>query len=151
VIFLDIQEIFQGNFPEPILTSAAEATLLESEVADSPSLLIKITDDQEVQSLNSQFRGMDKTTDVLSFPADFLDPDLDSRYLGDVVISYPRADEQALKRGHTVEAELQLLVVHGILHLVGFDHGDPEEKKIMWTLQSRILSRLGLDIQVEEN
>ncbi len=150
MILITVQEDLIAKIDDPILTSAVEAVLLIANVEDSPSLSIRITDDQEIQTLNNQFRGFDKPTDVLSFEADFTDPDLESRYLGDVVISYPRAAAQADQRGHSADQELQLLVVHGILHLLGFDHAEPEEKERMWALQAQALERLGLDIQVEE-
>jgi len=151
VILITVQDNFRELIADQILKSAAETVLLECGLPDSPSLLIKITDDEELNTLNLKYRGIDKTTDVLSFPADFEDPDLESRYVGDVVIAFPRAEEQAQKRGHFVEAELQLLVVHGTLHLLGYDHGDKTEKKEMWSIQSRILEKLGLDIEVEDN
>jgi len=150
VILITVQENFRELVSDQILNSAAETVLLECDVLDSPSLLIRITDDEELQSLNLQYRGIDKPTDVLSFPADFTDPDLESRYLGDIVISYFRAEEQAQKRGHFIEAELQLLVVHGLLHLLGYDHGDMMDKEEMWSIQSRILAKLGLDIDIED-
>ncbi|MCK5793667.1 MAG: rRNA maturation RNase YbeY [Anaerolineales bacterium] len=151
MILITVQDNFRELIADQILKSAAETVLLECGLPDSPSLLIRITDDEELNTLNLKYRGIDKTTDVLSFPADFEDPDLESRYVGDVVIAFPRAEEQAQKRGHFVEAELQLLVVHGTLHLLGYDHGDKTEKKEMWSIQSRILEKLGLDIEVEDN
>jgi probable rRNA maturation factor len=150
VILITIQEDFRELITDQILTRAAEMVLHECEVLDFPSLLIRITDDEELKALNLQYRGINGTTDVLSFPADFTDPDLESRYLGDVVIAYPRAAEQAQKRGHFVEAEVQLLVVHGVLHLLGYNHGDRKEKEEMWSLQSRILEKLDLNIEVED-
>lgn len=150
MILITVQDNFRELIADQILKSAAEAVLLECGLPDSPSLLIRITDDEELNTLNLKYRGIDKTTDVLSFPADFEDPDLESRYVGDVVIAFPRAEEQAQKRGHFVEAELQLLVVHGTLHLLGYDHGDKPEKEEMWSIQSRILKKLGLDIEVED-
>jgi len=149
VILITVQEKFREKIADQVLYSAAEAALVFDPEADSPSLSIRITDDEEVQTLNLQYRGIDKPTDVLSFPTDFTDPDLESRYLGDVVISWPRADEQAQNRGHETAGEVQLLVVHGILHLLGYDHGEKEDKEEMWSLQSRILEKLGLDIEVE--
>jgi len=151
VILITVQDNFRELIADQILKSAAETVLLECGLPDSPSLLIRITDDEELNTLNLKYRGIDKTTDVLSFPADFEDPDLESRYVGDVVIAFPRAEEQAQKRGHFVEAELQLLVVHGTLHLLGYDHGDKTEKNEMWSIQSRILEKLGLDIEIEDN
>ncbi len=150
MILIIVHDDFRDLVADQILTSAAEKVLLECTVLDSPSLLIRITDDGELKSLNHQYRGINITTDVLSFPTDFTDPDLESRYLGDVVISYARAEEQAQKGGHLVEAELQLLVVHGVLHLLGYDHGDLNEKEEMWSIQSRILEKLGLDIEIED-
>ena len=150
MILITVHEKFREAVNDQVLTSAAEAALHAAEIQDSPSLSIRITDDDEIRSLNDQYRGIDKATDVLSFSADFTDPDIDSRYLGDIVISFLQAEEQATKRGHLVDEELQLLVIHGILHLMGFDHADPDEKDRMWELQGRILSKLGLDIQVED-
>lgn len=150
MILITVQDKFREEINDQVLTSAAEAALHAADIQDSPSLSIRITDDEEIRSLNDQYRGIDKATDVLSFSADFTDPDIDSRYLGDIVISFMRAEEQAVKRGHHVDEELQLLVVHGILHLLGFDHADPDEKERMWELQGKILSALELDIQIED-
>ncbi|NQS92423.1 MAG: rRNA maturation RNase YbeY [Chloroflexi bacterium] len=150
MILITVNEPYRNLIIDQILFSAAELTLQQSQVEDSPSLSVRITDNKEIKKLNLQFRGFNIITDVLSFPTDFIDPDLDSRYLGDVVISYPQAETQALNRGHTVEAELQLLVIHGVLHLLGYDHGNEIEKGKMWTLQEKILEILGLNIQVEE-
>ena len=150
MILITVQEKFRQLIADQILCSAAEAVLLEVDVTDSPSLSVRITDDEELQSLNLKYRGIDKPTDVLSFPTDFTDPDLEGRYLGDVVISHSRAKEQAQRRGHKIEEELQLLVVHGVLHLLGYDHRDKKEKEELWSLQSCILEKLGLDIEVEE-
>lgn len=104
-----------------------------------------------MKELNSRFLQVDQTTDVLAFPADFHDPDTDGPYLGDVVISYPQAESQAEAGGHQVEDELQLLTVHGVLHLLGYDHLDPEEKAAMWGLQDQVLNALNLDLSVEED
>ena len=97
MILITVQDNFRELIADQLLSSAAEAVLHECEVLDSPSLMVKVTDDEELRSLNQQYRGIDKTTDVLSFPTDFIDPDLESRYLGDIVISYSRAEEQAQK------------------------------------------------------
>jgi len=83
---------------------------------------------------------------VLSFPAGDLDPDSEELYLGDVVISVPRALAQASAAGHPYLEEMQLLVVHGVLHLLGHDHGEPDEKQRMWDLQRKVLSHLGCSI-----
>jgi probable rRNA maturation factor len=73
-----------------------------------------------------------------------MDPETSVPYLGDVVISVPRAAAQAREAGHSLEAEAQLLVIHGVLHLLGHDHAEAQEKDRMWAAQAEILERLGL-------
>jgi probable rRNA maturation factor len=105
-----------------------------------------ITDDPEIRHMNKRFRGVDAPTDVLAFPSEeadgFVSPAELPSHLGDVVISYPRAVEQALEAGHRTERELALLVVHGLLHLLGYDHRDEEGRAGMWAAQDRILQQL---------
>jgi probable rRNA maturation factor len=150
VIQIFVQDDFRDLTSDQLLSTAAEATLRLCGMESPPSLSIRVSDDQELMELNQRYRGMDQPTDVLSFSADFMDPDLGTRYLGDVVISYPRAEEQASRRGHQTGEELQLLVVHGVLHLLGYDHASPAEKARMWSLQQQVLEELDLDIQVED-
>ena len=115
-------------------------------------LSVVLTDDQQLRELNRDYLGIDAPTDVLSFPASEKDPESGEAYLGDILISVERAAQQAEAAGHPVEAELQLLVVHGVLHLLGHDHAEPEEKARMWAAQSEILKSLGLgDIEVRES
>jgi len=109
-------------------------------------ITIILTDDAQIHELNKQYRGIDAPTDVLSFPSGDTDPDSKRLYLGDVVISYPRAQAQAEAGGHPVEAELQLLVVHGVLHLSGYDHVEEQGKSEMRAAQADILVLLGCDI-----
>jgi probable rRNA maturation factor len=92
--------------------------------------------------LNRQYLGVDAPTDVLSFPVGEVDPESEALYLGDILISYPQALAQAEAAGHPVQAELQLLVVHGTLHLLGYDHAEEDEKTLMWKAQDEILARL---------
>jgi probable rRNA maturation factor len=130
-------------FPADLLERAAGAALEFMEAPDA-DLTIAVVDDDRIRGLNRDFLGHDAPTDVLSFPAGELDPDTSRRYLGDIVISLRRAAEQAGDRGHSVEAEMQLLVIHGILHLLGLDHAASAEKKRMWAVQAQILQRLGI-------
>jgi len=150
VIVVVVADQFRELVKDQVLCAAAEIALQFSGVDDSPSLSIRITDDSEIQDLNNRYRGVDKVTDVLSFGDDFDDPDLESRYLGDIVISYPRAEEQAQKRGHQPVEEIQLLIIHGVLHLLGYDHSEEAKKSQMWSLQKLILDQLGLDIVIED-
>ena len=138
-------------FPQNLLEGAANAALAhESESLDS-ELSIVLTDDARLQQLNRDYLGIDAPTDVLSFPASETDPETGARYIGDILISMPRAQSQAATAGHPLESEVQLLVVHGVLHLLGHDHAEPEEKTRMWAAQAEILETLGLgNIQIRE-
>ena len=107
---------------------------------------VVLTGDEQLRELNAQYLGIDSPTDVLSFPSGEVDPDTQELYLGDVIISLPRAALQAAAGGHAVEDELALLVVHGMLHLLGHDHADADEKALMWSKQAEILDRLGCSI-----
>ena len=107
-------------------------------------LSIVLTDDAQLHQLNREYLGVDAPTDVLSFPASETDPETGAPYLGDVLISIPRAEVQARSAGHPLDAELQLLVEHGVLHLLGYDHAEPEVKTRMWSAQGEVLKTLGL-------
>jgi probable rRNA maturation factor len=135
----------QQDFLESaLLERAARFTLdLEPDSADA-DITIVLTDDAQLQELNREYLGVDAPTDVLSFPASETDPETGAAYLGDILISIPRATQQAQAAGHPVEAEVQLLVVHGTLHLLGHDHAEAEEKARMWKAQAEVLERLGL-------
>ena len=103
-----------------------------------------LTGDAQIQALDRDFLGKNAPTDVLSFPACETDPETGRRYLGDIIISVPRAEAQSMAAGHPLEAELSLLVVHGVLHLLGHDHAGVVEKKRMWAAQKEALTRLGI-------
>lgn len=109
---------------------AVELTLeLEETVGRSVALLL--TDDREIHELNLEFRGKDKPTDVLAFALDEAEGPVFSPHLGDVAISVERAAEQAESRRVSLDSELELLAVHGTLHLLGYDHAEPEEARVM--------------------
>jgi probable rRNA maturation factor len=136
---------------EPLLEQAALAALKHQSAPEDATLTIVLTDDDQLQALNRDYLGIDASTDVLSFPSDETDPETGSPYLGDILLSIPRAANQAESAGHSLEAESQLLVVHGVLHLMGHDHAEAEEKDRMWQAQAEILAQLGLaDIQIRE-
>jgi probable rRNA maturation factor len=138
-------------FSEDLLRRAVSAALLQqSETLDS-ELTIVLTGDNRLHELNRDYLGVDAPTDVLSFPASETDPETGARYLGDILISLARARAQAEAAGHPLESEVQLLVVHGVLHLLGHDHAQSGEKTRMWQAQAEILEGLGLgQIQIRE-
>lgn len=148
------------DFRDTALLERAALITLESVTPLNPDLgtesahadmTIVLTDDRQLHELNLDYLGVDSPTDVLSFPAGEVDPETEAFYLGDIAISLPRAAGQAQAGGHPVEAEAQLLVVHGTLHLLGYDHSTDEEKVVMWAEQAKVLERLGLSrIQIQE-
>jgi probable rRNA maturation factor len=139
------------SFPEELLERAAYAALEHEDESREAELSIVLTDNEHMQELNLNYLGIDAPTDVLSFPASETDPESGVRYIGDILISIPRAQSQADAAGHPIELEVQLLVVHGVLHLLGHDHAEPVEKDRMWKAQLEILNSLGLgDIQIRE-
>jgi probable rRNA maturation factor len=147
MINLQVSESLQDS-PLELLTrsdffeNAAQQALIYLGKGESAELTVVLTDDAQVQELNRQFRDVDAPTDVLSFPAGEVDPDTGNLYLGDLIISIPRAQAQASAEDHPLEDELRLLVVHGVLHLLGHDHADEQEKAAMWAVQTEILARL---------
>jgi probable rRNA maturation factor len=134
---------------------AALATLMHQLPDEACEVVIVITDDASLEELNRRFRGVPQTTDVLAFADDTRGPFSGGaagfpRYLGDIVISLDRACAQAEEAGGTLEDELQVLTVHGTLHLLGYDHADAHEKEQMWAHQSDILRLLQVDIPLPE-
>lgn len=104
-----------------------------------PELTLRITGDRELRRLNRRFLGEDRATDVLSFPAGGPGP-----YLGDVALSWPAVTRQAAEHGHPAEVEAALLVVHGLLHLLGWDHAEQAEERSMTRLTLAALARSGI-------
>jgi probable rRNA maturation factor len=142
-------QVVAAEWLERVVT---KVLLSESQPPDR-GLTLVITDDDRIQELNRLYRDVDEPTDVLSFPAQeqtpsedgtpvepaFITPGEVDPYLGDIIISYPTAQAQAAAQGHPVEDELALLVVHGCLHLLGYDHAEEAERARMWERQDVIL------------
>lgn len=151
MIFVETQYDLTPELLEALVTKAAQTALHHQSAPGDASLTVVLTDDDQLHSLNREYLGVDAATDVLSFPADETDPETGLAYLGDILISVPRAASQAEAAGHALEAEAQLLAVHGVLHLMGHDHAEAGEKARMWQAQAEILTQLGLaDIQIRE-
>ena len=140
------------DFPGALIERAAHLALKHQKKSLQVNLSVVLTDSRKLRKLNRDYLGIDAPTDVLSFPASELDPETGARYIGDILISVPYAAKSAKKAGHPLEAELQLLVVHGVLHLLGHDHARLREKARMWKAQREILTQLGLgEIQIRED
>ena len=123
--------------------------LRASGVAQPAEVDVLLTGDEEVRRLNRQYRRVDGTTDVLSFALDESEAAFPGEpggppSLGQVVVSYPRAVAQAREYGHSLEREVAFLIVHGLLHLLNFDHEKPTDEARMTQAQEAILSALGI-------
>jgi probable rRNA maturation factor len=156
---LDIQvdEEYEDLVDAVDLKNVVAATLHRHarELGAAVEITLRITSDEEIQSLNRMYRGIDAATDVLSFAAHEAGEDEPplalpaelaaelERHLGDIVISYPYAKRQAGQFGNSVASELRLLAIHGTLHLLGYDHAEPGEEEAMWAEQEAILTPYG--------
>ena len=133
---------------EKVLTKGAELQKVRSDAEIS----VLICDADVIQELNRDYRGVDAPTDVLSFALNEGEDDVpeEETELGDIVINLDRAAAQAEEFGHSREREVAYLSVHGFLHILGYDHYDPEEKKAMRAAEEEILSACGLERIVTE-
>lgn len=143
VILVSIGERFAASVSEERLATIARR-VLESEGASPAELSITVTDDETVRSLNREYAGEDAVTDVLSFSQregeEFATPPGRTPPLGEVVIAYPQALRQAAA---SVDEELARLLIHGTLHLLGYDHAEPEEERRMRTREEELAGTLG--------
>lgn len=119
------------------------------EIEPNAEVSLVLADDEYIRNLNKQYRGKDCATDVLSFALNEGDePDIVDGpaevLLGDIVISLETATRQAAEFGHTLERELAFLTVHGMLHLLGYDHETPEEQQEMRAEEEHVLTLLGI-------
>ena len=149
-----IRRGWKSHFDVESLRQLIEATLAAQKVSAPVELGLVITDDETVRRLNRQHRGLDETTDVLAFaltemalplPQDstpFIMPPDGMLHLGEVIISCTQALRQAEEHGHSLEEELALLIVHGVLHLLGHDHANPEGERRMRAAETEVLRRV---------
>ena len=109
---------------------------------NNPLLNVVIVDNNKIKEINKEYRGIDAVTDVISFAFEEVDDvKYDSiRFLGEIYISYERCKEQASEFGHSVRREFSYLAVHGLLHLLGYDHMSEDDKKVMRALEEEILN-----------
>jgi probable rRNA maturation factor len=150
MIHIEITHPFSSQLGGEEIERAALVSMQHAAPDSDFDITIKITDDTAIQDLNNSFRGIDQPTDVLSFEAGELDPETGRTYLGDIIISCQQAERQARAGGHDVMDEIQLLVIHGLLHLLGYDHDTGKKKSRMWKAQKEILSMLDININLPD-
>lgn len=132
-----------GNWPSDAVVADAGRLLTHAELAHAELSLV-LCDDAFIRALNRQWRGIDDATDVLSFAmGEGEDADLHAEVLGDIVISMDTAARQAAELGHGVPEEVRVLLVHGFLHLLGYDHIEPDDAVEMAAAEARLLAMLG--------
>lgn len=153
-IFIEENDTDINGLRDQMEKAAERATELEGLPSANCQLSVTFVEPEEIHELNSEYRGVDRVTDVLSFPQ--YDPDdlayytenpdetPDELMLGDVVICMAKAEEQAEEYGHSIERELIYLFTHSVLHLLGYDHEEPEDKKIMRSREEEIMEWLGI-------
>ncbi len=141
------KEVYDRDITKKYIKEITKKILKELNL-NNVEISIILTDDETIRKLNKEWRGKDKPTDVLSFPMDMEKPP-GYRYhlLGDVIISIPYAKRQAKEIGYSPREEVLRLLIHGILHLLGYDHETSEEDaKRMFSLQDKIFSKLSSEV-----
>lgn len=147
-----IDEGFERHIEAGWLQGIAERVLIAQGVSSNAELSLVITGQEKIQELNRNYRGKDEPTDVLAFammPVEerkedisFVTPPDGMLHLGEVIISYSQAAIQAEERLHSVKREIAILLIHGVLHLLGYEHDKPELECEMRARESEILSRI---------
>ncbi|MDP6647030.1 MAG: rRNA maturation RNase YbeY [Dehalococcoidales bacterium] len=153
-INVSIKEKFTGCPRVGWLRNVVRRVLVSQKIDTKIELSLVITGQEEIHQLNFTYLGRDRPTDVLSFPmltesrskygnrAYFVTAPDNKKHLGEVIISYPQAASQAREHHHPVEREMAILIIHGILHLLGFDHKKTALKQDMQRLETKILGSL---------
>ncbi len=150
-----VHEAFQDNFNLDKWQQLVEHILVTQGVVSSAELSVVITDSEKMMALNKQYRDANEQTDVLAFSTrestdnnevPFVQPPNGILHLGEIVICYPQALMQAKEHGHSTNREIALLIIHGILHLLGFDHNTAELERQMRTREYAILKSIGKEV-----
>ena len=148
---IHIEEPFTHLVDKEWLGKAVETTLAATGVGELVDIGLVIASDDTVRDLNRSYRGVDASTDVLAFALSISSSDDSEQFalppdnilhLGEVIISYHQAQRQAEEQHHSVERELALLVAHGVLHLLGYDHEKPEAEQSMRAMEVRIMEAI---------
>jgi len=145
-----IEKPFAGLVSRQWLRQAVKLTLVHTGISSPVELGLVIAGDDTVHELNRDYRNVDRTTDVIAFSLSergldnqpFITPPDNVIHLGEVVVSYPQAKRQAHEQRHSLERELALLVAHGVLHLLGYDHELPEQAEKMRAMEARVLDAI---------
>jgi len=141
-MYIELTDLTNSNADTNRIKSLADFSLRSLGIHPESELSISLVDMEEMSSLHMRWLDESGPTDVLSFPMDELKPNSSSDgpgILGDIVLCPEYAKKQAVEIGHSLQDELEVLVVHGVLHLLGFDHRESDEKTMMFSRQDEIL------------
>lgn len=151
IFFSDEQEkLTPPEDIEALIERCTRAALEEEGITEDAQVSVTLVDNDTIRELNNEHRGIDRATDVLSFPLGDddsfdTDPETGAILLGDIVISLERAEEQAKEYGHSFYREVAFLITHSLFHLLGYDHVNGEdEEKLMFGKQEKVLEKLGI-------
>ena len=154
-IDIQVSPMFSKSIAKSWIDKVMKQVIEKEYGSKNIELGIVITDDEVMKSLNMKFMGYDETTDVLAFPmedtlnseqqGDIQFPAISGQnfQMGEILISYPQAKKQAFYAKTTIKGEILLLLVHGFLHLIGYDHAYPIDKENMWKKQDEIIATIG--------
>ena len=157
IIDVEVFQAFKRRLSNAWLQRVVEQALDTHGEGRPMSISLAIADDETVHRLNREYRGLDETTDVLAFPlwesrededtgeGDIFPPTEEEAPVGEIVISYPQAARQARDGKRVIKAEMALLIVHGVLHLLGYDHADAQEESRMWAKQDQVLAKIPIE------
>jgi len=146
----ELSQAWRREIPaiEKLCRSAVNAVFDTTGLLDqTPEISIALADNDAVHALNRDYRGMDKPTNVLSFPSgeDAVPPEADMIMLGDIILAFETVREEAADQNKPIKNHTSHLVVHGVLHLLGYDHEDDNQAEEMEMLERQILAKLGVD------
>ena len=154
IVFCDEQDKIKNcGFDENKMQTIVKSSLVSEKLEFDCEVGVTFTDNEGIRELNCEHRDIDRETDVLSFPmiddvgsiGEFdINPENGMVYLGDIVISLEKADEQAKDYGHSFEREVSFLIVHSMMHLLGYDHIEEDERAVMREHEEAVLSELGI-------
>jgi probable rRNA maturation factor len=151
-----IEEDLETGLDSEWLQRIVEKPLLVEGIPANAEISLVVTGQERIQELNRNYRGQDRPTDVLSFSMTeqqeeeeltaFIGPPDGLLHLGEVIISYPQAEIQAKEQGHSLKKEMAILIVHGVLHILGYDHEKPELEPAMKAKEKEILAEIEKEI-----
>lgn len=141
-----IRNFTKNKINERRLEEVVQAVLFSEKIKGETEISLVFTGNKRIRTLNRQYRGIDRATDVLSFEGEggeeFVEPGDGVRHLGEIFISCPKAFSQAKEKGHSVAKEIDILLIHGLFHLLGYDHIKDEDYEVMRGKEESVIKKL---------